>query len=296
MKTKQDWLAVATIILMIITSIAGILSINFSTSYNFINQYGHTVEMYGYGIYDFDTYFQAPISIGTDICILFVVVPLFIYTYVGFWKKRDKVSQLKLISIFAVAFYYAASISFGLTYNRLFLAYVALFSCSLFGMFRQIITLKLDKIGSLSRGLKVFLVLAGVALIVAWFPDIIPSLVDGTTLSLIGVYTTNITYILDMGIISPLCLVCYYFLKQKNTLGTLLLAILLKLCIIVGIMMFPQTICQMLSGCTIPLPALITKSLSFVFLGGFAFYFNKRLYRELEKYNINQSSIVLNRY
>ncbi len=283
MKYKQDWLAVATIILMIITSVAGILSLNFSASYNFINQYGHTVEMYGYGIYAYDTYFQAPISIGSDFCTLFVGVPMFIYTYVRYVRGKDMPSQLQLISMYAIAFYYAASISFGLTYNRLFLIYVALFSCSLFGMFRHIITLKLNRIGSLSKGLTVFLVMAGVALIVAWFPDIVPTLIDGRTLSLIGVYTTNITYVLDMGIISPLCLVCYYLLKQKNPLGTLLLAILLKLCILVGIMMFPQTICQMMSGCNIPLPALITKSVSFVLLGGFAFYFNKRLYKELEE-------------
>ncbi len=283
MKSKQDWLAVVTIILMIITSVVGIISLNFSTSYDFINQYGHTVEMYGYGIYAHDTYFQAPISIGTDICILSVVVPMFIHTYVDYRKRKDAVSQLKLISMYAVALYYAASISFRLTYNRLFLAYVALFSCSLFGMFRHIVTLKLDRIGSLSKGLTIFLVLAGVALIVAWFPDIVPTLIEGTTLSLIGVYTTNITYILDMGIISPLCLICYYLLKQKHTIGTLLLATLLKLCIVVGIMMFPQTICQMMSGCNIPLPALITKSVSFVLLGGFAIYFNRRLYNELEE-------------
>lgn len=103
----------------------------------------------------------------------------------------------------------------------------------------------------------------------------------GGTLSLIGVYTTNITYVLDMGIISPICFVTLYLLKKKNAQGTLLLSILLRLCMLVGIMMIPQTICQVLSGCEIPLPALVTKSLSFVVLGGFAFYFNQKMNREL---------------
>lgn len=281
MDKKKDYLAIITIVLVIVTSMAGILSMNFTKAYDFVNQYGHTVEMYGYGIYANDTYFQAPISIGTDICTLFVGVPLFIFAYMNYSKKGDVVSRLKLISIYAAVFYYAASLAFGLTYNRLFLVYVALFACSLFGMFRHICNIKLEKVATLSKGVRTFLVLSGIALIVAWLPDVIPSAINGGTLSLIGVYTTNITYVLDMGIISPMCFITIYLLKKGNPIGTLLLAIILKLCIIVGIMMFPQTICQMASGCNIPIPALVTKSLSFVVLGGFAFYFNRKMYTEI---------------
>ena len=117
----------------------------------------------------------------------------------------------------------------------------------------------------------------------SWLPDVIPSAIKGGTLSLIGVYTTNITYVLDMGIISPICFVTIYLMKKKNIIGTLLLAILLKMCMIVGIMMFPQTICQEVSGCDMPIPALITKSLSFVVLGGFALYFNQKLFLEIKE-------------
>lgn len=279
---KQDWLTLVIIILLIFISAAGVLSLNFSSSYDFVNQYGHTVEMYGYGLYAHDSYFQAPISIGTDFCILIVVVPMFIYSYVQYIRNSSNCNRLKLVSMYAVAFYYAASISFGLTYNRLFLAYVILFSGSLFGMFKHVISLSLHQTATLSKGLKIFLVLSGIALIIAWFPDIIPTLIDGRTLSLIGVYTTSITYVLDMGIISPVCFICIYLLINKHTLGTILLAALLKLCMVVGIMMIPQTICQTLSGCDIPLPALITKSISFVFLGAFAFYFNHKMYKELD--------------
>ena len=284
MTKRRDDLALVIVVLMVVTSVAGMMSINFSHSYEFVNQYGHTVQMYGYGIYAFDTYFQAPISIGTDICILFVAVPMIIFAYINYRKRGDMISELKLISIYAGAVYYAASIAFGLTYNRLFLVYVALFSCSLFGMFRHICNMKWNQSSTATKGLNVFLMLSGIALIVAWLPDVIPSAVNGGTLSLIGVYTTNITYVLDMGIISPICFVTLYLLKKKNPMGTLLLAILLKLCMVVGIMMFPQTIFQVMSGCDLPIPALVTKSLSFVVLGGFAFYFNKKMYIELENY------------
>ncbi len=282
MSKQRDYVAIATIILLMITSIVGILSLDFSHGYNFINQYGHTVKIYGYGVYAFDTFFQAPISIGTDMCILFILVPLFIYTYRNFLRRNDKISALKLISVYAVAFYYAASIVLGLTYNPLFLVYVALFSCSLFGMYRHIINIKLEQRVMASKGLRLFLILSGIALFVAWLPDILASLIKGTTLSIIGVYTTGITYVLDMGIVSPIFFICLYFLVKREPLGTLLLAILLKLCIVIGIMMIPQTLCLLASGYQMSLPEILIKSVSFILLGAFAFYFNKDLYRQLE--------------
>lgn len=281
MKTKKDYLTIAVIILLMITSIFGILSANFTRSYEVVNQYGQTVEMFGYGIYAHDTYFQAPISIGTDICILLVVVPMFVIAYHRYSKSGSAAAHLELISIYGVALYYAASLAFGLTYNRLFLVYVALFACSLFGMFRQIGHLELTNKATATRGLTIFLSLSGIALVIAWLPDIIPTLISGETLSLIGVYTTCITYVLDMGIICPLCFVTLYLLKKEDARGTLLLAILLKACIIIGVMMFPQMICQIISGCDMPLIALVTKSFSFILLGGFAFFFHKKLYHQI---------------
>lgn len=280
MKRNKDILAVITILCMCITSITGIFSMNFEHAHDFVNQYGHTVKIFGYGIYANDSYFKAPISIGTDYCILFMLVPLFLYTYVQYRKKGDVISEMKLISVYAVAFYYGASIAFGVTYNQIFLVYVVLFTCSLFGMFVHIKRVRIQQKITVTRGLSVFLIVAGIALIVAWMPDIISSLITGETLPLIGVYTTEITYVLDMGIISPLCFVCLYLLKKKEGLGVVLLSILLKLCIIVGIMVIPQTVCQVLSGLEMELPVLATKVLSFVALGGFALYFNKKMYQE----------------
>lgn len=280
---KKDFFAMITMLCMCVTAVLGILSMNFTYAHDFVNQYGHTVSIFGYGIYANDSYFKAPISIGADWCILFVLVPMFLYTYLQYRKKCDTVSEIKLISVYAVAFYYAASIAFGVTYNQIFLVYVCLFTCSLFGMFAHIRRVNVQQKITVTKGLSAFLIVAGIALIVAWLPDIISAMLTGGTLPLIGVYTTEITYVLDMGIISPLCFAGLYLLKKKEGLGVVLLAGLLKMCIIVGIMVIPQTICQVLSGVEMEIPVLTTKVLSFVALGGFALYFNKKMYRELEK-------------
>ena len=207
MNKKKDFLAIVTVICMCITTICGILSMNFEYAHDFVNQYGHTVKIFGYGIYANDSYFKAPISIGTDFCILFVLVPMFLYTYMQYQKKADMISEIKLISVYAVAFYYAASIAFGVTYNQIFLIYVLLFTCSLFGMFSHIRSVNVGQKITATKGLQAFLIISGIALIVAWLPDIISAMLKGGTLPLIGVYTTEITYVLDMGVISPMCFV-----------------------------------------------------------------------------------------
>lgn len=187
------------------------------------------------------------------------------------------------MTVYAVAFYYAASISFGVAYNQFHLLYIALFSCTLFGMFSILRNITIAELKfKATRGIYIFLVMSGVALIIAWMPDIIPTIITGSSLPLIEVYTTEITYVLDMGIIGPLCFSCLYLLKKNDKMGIVILAALFKICIIVGIMMIPQTICQILSGYEVALPILITKSGSFILLGGFAFYFNNRLYKELK--------------
>jgi len=282
MKKRFEMISIVTILLLIWASLAGVLSIDFSHSYDAVNQYGETVRMYGYGIYAHDTYFKAPISIGTDISILIVVIPLFVWSYIRSMKNADTPSRLKLVSVYAVSLYYAANIAFGITYNTLHLVYIALFAFSLFGMLYHITKLDVTALGfNAAKGVKIFLVLTGVALIVAWLPDIIPTVLTGNPLTLIGVYTTEVTYVLDMGIIGPLCFICLYLLNKQSGLGTLSLAVILKLCIIVGTMIIFQTACQIASGIDIELPVLITKASSFVVLGAFAYYFNRKLYKKL---------------
>lgn len=66
------------------------------------------------------------------------------------------------------------------------------------------------------KGMKAFLILSRFALTAAWLPDIVTSLVNGTSLDFIEVYTTEITYVLDMGILSPLMFLTLYLLNREN--------------------------------------------------------------------------------
>ncbi|WP_243278091.1 hypothetical protein [Clostridium yunnanense] len=182
---------------------------------------------------------------------------------------------------------YSASIVFGVTYNVLHLVYIALFSSSLFGLIIAFNTIDKtqvehrmgDKVSS--KGVYMFLLLTGISLIVAWLPDIIKSLVSGRSLELIEVYTTQITYVLDMEIIAPTALICLSELKKRSSVGYILLPLLLTVCTIVGIMLPIQTIFQIKVGISLPIGAIVTKIGTFIVLALFALYFNLKFYKNI---------------
>ncbi|WP_318506951.1 hypothetical protein [Bacillus sp. T3] len=141
-----DVLMLCILILLLISAIPGVSSFATNTSYEITNQYGDSVRIYGNGIYAHDSYNKATIAIGTDFTMLILVVPMFIYAIVSEMKNRTVKSKLFLISVLATVLYYAASLSFGVTYNSLHLIYIELFSSALFGLillFRRIGLVKL---------------------------------------------------------------------------------------------------------------------------------------------------------
>lgn len=274
------------ILLLLVVTICGICSFNTANSYEIVNRYGDNVKIWGSGIYAHDSYFKAPIFIGSDFTILLFMVPLAIVT---FWKTKQEQSiehYIRSFGILGTLLYYSASIAFGVTYNSLHLVYIALFGVCFYSV--GVLFTKLHTIGvsqkkvyeyTFTKGMKVFLLVAGISLFVAWLPDILTSIINGTSLDLIEVYTTEITYVIDMGIISPLMIITFVLLKQKSFIGYVFFRMLLKMCICIGVMLPVQTVFQLMAGISIPIPALITKMFIFVVMAVFAVFFEFRLKR-----------------
>lgn len=289
------WLHSLVVFIIFLTAIAagaGLYYNHHGTAFEFVNQYGDHVKIYGKGLYAHDSYFRAPIFRGTDFTMLFVSCPLLIIALVLDVKKKSLKSGLMLVSLLSCFLYYAASISFGVTYNSLQLVYIFLFAASFFALTGGISSISSAAMGKAIqkplpyKGIAVFLVITGIALFAAWLPDIITSLLQKRSLLLIENYTTEITYVLDIGLIAPSCFVCLYLLKKRSGLGYILLDLLLTLCIIIGVMLPVQTVFQMQAGIELPLAAIITKIAGFCLLALFALYFKFRLFKAIiEKYN-----------
>jgi hypothetical protein len=276
-------------VLSLITTLTGLFYRTGGNAYTVTNQYGDTVRICGNGLYAHDSYFMAPILRGTDFAILCVAVPLLILALVLDMKKRTLKGRLLLSSVISIFTYYSASIAFGVTYNFLHLVYIALFSLSFFGLILTITSidssLLVKNVASTlpKKGIYFFLILTGLALIVAWLPDIITSLIHHRSLQLIEVYTTQITYVLDMGVIGPTALICLFMLKKRNGIGYILLAMLLTVCVLIGIMLPIQTMFQVAAGIELSIGAIVTKVGSFVLLALFALYFDIRFFKSIQK-------------
>lgn len=286
--TKLHIVASLIAILSLVTTLTGLFYRTGGEAYIVKNQYGDMVRICGNGLYEHDSYFMAAIFKGTDFAILCIAIPLLVLALVLDIVKRSLKSKLFLSSVIALFTYYSASIAFGVTYNFLHLIYIALFSLSFFGLilaFSEIDSSLLAKsvIGKLPRkGINIFLIFTGVALIVAWLPDIITSLIQRRSLQMIEVYTTQITYVLDMGIVGPTALICLFLLRKQNGTGYILLAILLTVCTVIGVMIPIQTIFQISAGIELPTGAIVTKAASFVILALFALYFDIRLFKSIQ--------------
>jgi len=278
-KTEHRLVLILVVLLLIIT-VVGLLSFQLGYDFSTVNQYGDTINMFGYGIYNHDSFFKAPIFIGSDAAMLFIVFPLLLWIMIKDIKHSTTRSKLGLISLVGVVLYYATSIAFGITYNALCLAYIALFGVSLFTFIMLIRSLDLKSIRAIAKpikGLRVFLIITGIALFGIWLMDIIPTWFSGESLLLIETYTTEITYVLDMGIIAPMIFVALHLIKKQDGLGDVLIVVTLTLCVIMGLMLPIQTIFQLVAGIIIPIPVLVIKVGIFMVLAIFAAYFNVKL-------------------
>lgn len=277
-------LNIVTILLVMVVTITGILSFDPGQSYYAMNQYGESIRIWGSGIYSHDSFFKAPIHIGTDFTVLFVVVPLALYSFTKFRKEQSVERYIQNFGYISLLLYYSACLAFGVTYNRLHLVYILLFSTCLFSVnillafFYKTENEENRGVNSFfTKGMKVFLVLSGFSLFVAWLPDIISTLINDSPPALIEVYTTEPTHVLDMGIISPLMFITYYLCKKEKFIGYVLFRMLLIVCQIFGIILTLQTVFQILAGIELPIPVLITKDFTFILLAAVALYFDRKL-------------------
>ncbi len=280
-------LVIAIGVLSIISAAVGVFYTTGGKPYEVTNIYGDNITMWGVGLYKNDSYFKAPLNRGTDLVELLFSIPILFIGLIQDIRKRTIKSRLFLVSTLGIFVYSSASYCFGVAYNQMHLIYIALLSCSLFGLIMGIRSIDHEEIikkmsGNLAhKGLISFSVLTGIALIVAWLPDILSSLLTGNSLSLIETYTTEITYVIDMGIIAPSFFATIYLIRKNDGLGYTTFLTTTMICILMIPILCFQSIFQSAAGIETPLAAAITKIGSFIVLGFWAIYLQVKIYRDI---------------
>lgn len=246
---------------------------------------GQTVEIYGQGLYRYDTFFKAPLLRGTDGVTLFVCVPLLVWALMHY--RRDSLrGGLLLTGMLAYFLYHATSLVFGVAYNSLILVYVAYFSSSLFAFLLAFTSIDLPALAvRISPGLPhgwiaAFLFLAGLSVFV-WLIDIVSGLAQGKAPEHLASYTTEITYVIDLGIIAPAAFLGGVLVLRRAPLGYVLAGTLLTLNALVGAMVVGQSIAQTLAGITLSILEWVAFVGTFVGMSMIAVWLLALLFRHI---------------
>ena len=275
------WLSYGIALLLLVTTGVGLLYTTGGETFTVTNIYGDQIEMYGDGIYTYNSVLKAGTNKGTDAVMAVVAFAFLLAT-----RKRDKsaVANFLHVGLLTPILYCATSYAFAVTYNRLFLVYLLLFSLSLFTFILSLRQLIIDDnipqnlLNKKLTGTAAFMMISGCSTLV-WLMFIIPSVVTGMPMEIIEIYTTEPTFIIDLGIILPATFICGIMLLKQKRIGYQLVPILLTLLIVVGMCVISQTIAQMSIGIVLPIGQLIGLVGTFVALGLLALILNTKFLR-----------------
>lgn len=276
---KSKYLDLILIIVVLLVSGVGIFYTKVHTTGTAINIYGDVVTFFGRGIYARESLFKGPIYVGTDL-VLFLIASS--YGVLLYLKEQKKLNIIKL-GYYTIFTYYSASLAFGTIMNEMFLVYICLFSLSMFMLICALIKVdftkieKTLKIKNISRGHFVFLIIAGLSVSV-WLFEIFGVIINGRPSEIIGMMSTEPTFVIDLAVVLPSCFASAMLLKKRKAFGVILSLMMMSLLAAVGLIVTSQTLFQIYFGIEISLSEAITYVFMFVVLSFFSLFFMKKSY------------------
>ncbi len=271
-KPKIVWLSLATAVLAAIASGAGIFWQTSGMDYLFPTLRGQNAQMYGQGLYQYDTIFSAGGYKGTDAVVLFLGVPILVILALLYRHGSFKAGLL-LTSILTFFLYVYASMALGAAYNPLFIIYVAVFSMSFFSLVLVFRTLDLEQvprnvIERLPRRFPAYLLFAsGLVTLIVWLSPIFASLVSGATPDRLDSYTTLMTYALDLAIITPATFASGSMILKRLSMGYMSAFALFGIIIMLAPGIAASTVSQIRVGVSFTPGEVIGPVAGFVILG-----------------------------
>lgn len=246
-------LSLLVALLAIIAAGVGLFGRGKGNPYAFTSLRGQEVQIFGKGLYRYDTLFFGAGYRGQDAVVLFLGVPLLgvaILRYGG----GSGLGQLLLTGVLGYFLYVYASMALGAAYNRLFLVYVGLLSASLFAFVLAFSGVDLQALGSqlpqgaLRIGLAAFMLVGGLVTLVVWGAPLVSALIKGNPPDRMDTYTTMVTYALDLAVITPATFICAVLVLQDAPLGYLVAMPLLTIIILLAPQIILSTVFQRSAG------------------------------------------------
>jgi hypothetical protein len=247
------WLAFPIAILAAVAAVAGLFWPAGGAPFAFTTVRGETVQMFGQGLYRFETIRDGIGFKGVDLFVLGVGIPLLLFFTLRYRQGSPR-GGLLLTGTLAYFLYNSASMTFGYAYNHFFLVYLAQFTASLFALILAFASFDPQELAARfsdhlpRRGIAAFLFVVGAALLLVWVGlSILPALLAGRAPELAG-HTTLPTHALDVGVIAPAAFVAGVLLLRRAPLGYLLAAVVLITGAVLGLGVIALSAAQLLAG------------------------------------------------
>jgi hypothetical protein len=160
----------------------------------------------------------------------------------------------------------------GVAYNNLILAYILFFSVSFFSFILTFFSINFDTLpshvalGFPHRAVAYLLFFAGLSVFV-WLSEILGPLFQGIYPPNLDNYTTEITYVLDLGLIPPACYITGFLLLKKRPYAYALSFMMLCLLSMIGLVVISQSLFQALAGIYLTIGQYIGFSGTFTVMG-----------------------------
>jgi hypothetical protein len=198
------------------------------------------VEVWGRGLYKYDTPIGATGYTAADVITLFLAVPVLLISFLMYRRGSFK-GGLFLTGALSYFLYNYTSMGFGAAYNNLFLAYTLIFGASLYGLIVALLSFDLKNLSShfgpgLPRnGIGIFLIVSGIILGLIWLVlSIVPALLANKAPIEASYYTTFITGIIDIGMVAPALILGGVLVRRGTPFGYLLASTMLIFTCILG--------------------------------------------------------------
>ena len=213
---------------------------------------GGLIELFGAGIYRYDTLFAGAANRGTDAITMFVALPLLV---VSGWRFRNGSPRwhLVLTGVLVWFLYVYATLALAAALNPLFLVYVVIFAASLWSVGLTIRGVDFHWLRALGtrpprRAASVFLIASGLMTAIVWCAPVLVAQFSGRTPGRLDGYTTLVTVVIDTAVIVPAAIVTGLLIWRHRVVGYLVAVPLLILEAMLAPLIVAQTISQKLSG------------------------------------------------
>ena len=235
---------------------------------------GSTVDLFGAGVYRYDTVFSGAGNRGTDAVTLLVAIPLLVLCLLG-GRRGSLRWNLMLTGAVAWFLYVYLTMAVGSAFNPLFLVYVVLFSAGLWMLGLAIKNIDIDRLaGQADRlpriGPAVLMLVSAVATAIIWLVPILTAQLAGDVPARLDNYTTAVTAAIDAAVITPAALIAGILILRRSAVGYLMAFPLVVLEAMLAPMIAAQTISQVLAGVSFQPAEIIGPLAGFVVLAGAA--------------------------